>query len=146
MFEEVKLRCITRDDLERVYEIEKESFKDPYPLSFINYLYEVNQKTFRVAEKDGKIIGYIIASVEGDIGHIVSIAIHPSERKKDVGRKLMDDVLELLLSASVTTVRLEVRKSNIEAQRFYEILGFKFSYVIDKYYGDEDALIYLKPL
>ena len=146
MRKEVIIRNVSREDLERVYEIEKESFKDPYPLVFIDFLYEVNNKTFLVAEWRGKIVGYVIASAKKDLGHIVSIAIHPSERKKDIGGALMLEMLKCLATAGVTTVKLEVRKNNIEAQRFYEFLCFKCSHIINKYYGDEDALVYFKSL
>ena len=64
MRKEVIIRNVSREDLERVYEIEKESFKDPYPLAFIGFLYEVNNKTFLVAEWCGKIVGYVIASAK----------------------------------------------------------------------------------
>ena len=144
--QEVTIRNVSRGDLERVYDIEKESFRDPYPPAFINFLYDIDQKTFLVAEKDGTVVGYIIASADRDRGHIISIAIHPSERRKEIGRALMGEMLKILEDIGVATVRLEVRKSNIEAQKLYELLGFKYSHDLDKYYSDEDALVYLKSL
>ncbi|MCJ7633293.1 GNAT family N-acetyltransferase, partial [Candidatus Bathyarchaeota archaeon] len=86
------------------------------------------------------------ASAEKNLGHIVSIAIQPSERKRDIGRNLMVKMLKILETSGVTTVRLEVRKSNLEAQRFYELLGFKCSHTVDNYYGDENAIIYFKSI
>jgi hypothetical protein len=59
----------------------------------------------------------------------VSIAVHPLERKKKIGRAMMDKVLDILKAGDATLVRLEVRRSNVEAQRFYETLGFKRSHV-----------------
>jgi len=144
--QEITIRTVSREDLERVYDIEKESFKDPYPLAFISFLYDTDQKTFLVAEKDGTVVGYIIASAENNKGHIISIAIHPSERRKEIGRALMGEILKILKEIGVTTVILEVRKSNIEAQKLYEFLGFKYSHDLDKYYCDEDALVYFKTL
>lgn len=143
---EIKVREASREDLQKVYEIEKGSFKDPYPLAYIEFLYDINRRTFLIAEKGGTAVGYIIASAEKDLGHIISIATHPLERGKEVGRSLMSKVLKILEAAGVTTVRLEVRKSNVEAQKFYEFLGFKSSHSIENYYGDEDALVYFKLL
>ena len=140
----LRVREATSSDLENVYLIEKQSFKDPYPLAFIEFLYYNNRRTFLVAEKDGAIIGYIIASPEKDLGHIISIAINPLERRKNVGKTIMDVVLKILRSLSVTSVRLEVRQSNIEAQKFYEAGGFQRSYTINNYYQDEDAFVYFK--
>lgn len=139
---EVIIRAVLHKDLKTVYEIERRSFKDPYPLALLDFLYDVNCKTFLVSEKDGAVIGYIIASADRDLGHVISIAINPSERKKNIGRAMMSEMLKILKGMGVRTVRLEVRKSNIEAQMFYEFLGFKLSHKIDNYYGDENALVY----
>lgn len=146
MINEIRIREVTSKDLDIVYSIDKESFKDPYPLAFIEFLYHADRRTFLVAEKDGMVVGYIIASPEKDLGHIIAIAIKPSERRKNIGRTMMEAVLKILRSVGVSSVRLEVRLSNIEAQRFYEALGFQRSHSIDKYYGDEDALVYLKTI
>lgn len=143
---EMRIREASREDLDAVYAIEKQSFKDPYPMDFLGFLYEADRKTFLVAEKDGAVVGYIIASVERDLGHIISIAVNPLERNKNIGRALMGKVLKILKTSDVTSVRLEVRRSNIEAQSFYEELGFKHSHVLENYYGDEDALVYFKQL
>jgi len=142
----IRIREALPKDLDAIYEIEKQSFKDPYPSAFINFLYDVNRRTFLVAEKDGAVIGYVIASAERDIGHIISVAVHPSERRRHIGRAIMGEVLKTLKDTGVATVRLEVRQSNAEAQRFYESLGFRRSYTLDNYYGEEDALVYFKPL
>jgi len=142
----IRIREASREDLDAVYEIEKQSFKDPYSMDFLGFLYEVDRKTFLIAEKDGVVVGYIIAAVEKNLGHIVSIAVHPLERNKKVGRAMMDKVLKILKASDATLVRLEARRSNIEAQSFYEALGFKRSHVLENYYCDEDALIYFKQL
>ena len=142
--QEIRIRPVDKGDLETIYEIERSSFKDPYPKTFMDILYHLNQRTFLVAEKEGKIAGYVIASNDGGVGHIIAIAIQQSKRRKHIGLKLMEKIIEIFKESKVTTVRLEVRKSNIDAQRFYGALGFKHSYTIDGYYGDEDALVYFK--
>ena len=144
MNQEIGIRAASREDLKRVYEIEKACFKSPYPFSFLDFLYNINLKTFLVAEKSGTVVGFVIASAEKGLGRIISIATHPTQRKREIGRMLMTEVLKVLVALGMKVVRLEVRKSNIEAQRFYEFLGFKSSHTVDKYYGDEDALVYFK--
>jgi ribosomal-protein-alanine N-acetyltransferase len=144
MMNEIRVREATIKDLETVYVIEKQSFKDPYSSDFIEFFYNSNRRTFLVVEKDGVIVGYIIASPEKNLGHIIAIAISPSERRKNIGRTIMNEILRILKNMGVISVKLEVRKSNTEAQMFYEALGFKRSYTLDNYYGDEDALIYFR--
>ncbi len=146
--DQIRVREASRKDLDAVYEIEKQSFSDPYPMDFLGFLYETDRETFLVAEKkeDGAVAGYVIAAVEKNLGHIISIAVHPLERNRGVGTAVMCRVLKLLKASGATSVRLEVRQSNVEAQSFYETLDFKCSHVSEKYYGDENALIYFKQL
>jgi len=144
--QEVTIRKAVEKDLEALYEIERLSFKDPYPPGFMRALYDLNSQIFLVAENDGRPVGYVIAAQDRGSGHIFSIAVHPSERGKRIGTRLMTEALKILKNHSVTTVRLEVRKSNNTAQRFYNALGFKYSHTIDGYYNDEDGLVYYKSL
>lgn len=141
---DIKIRPINKKDLQSVHDLERISFKDPYPSSLMDFLFRCNKNLFLVAEKKDKIVGYIIASNEDNIGHIISIAIHPSEKRQHIGLNLMEEIFNILKKIKTPVVRLEVRKSNVEAQKFYETIGFKYSYTIENYYGDEEGLIYFK--
>lgn len=142
----IRVRRAVLMDLDRIDDIEHQSFSDPYPPTFLHYLYHTPSSIFLVAEMYTAVVGFIIVSTHRDLGHIISIATHPVERRKTIGRTLMTAVLAILNTHGVTTVRLEVRQSNVEAQHFYEQFGFQSSHRIASYYGDEDALVYLKQL
>ncbi|MCJ7631491.1 ribosomal protein S18-alanine N-acetyltransferase [Candidatus Bathyarchaeota archaeon] len=144
MKEEYTVRLATKVDLPSIYEIENRSFKDPYPPFFIEILLNLNPKTFLVAEREKQIVGYLITTYDRNTGHIVSIAIISEERRKNVGRTLMEKGSDILRELGVETIRLEVRKSNREAQKFYEAQGFEYNHEIRGYYGDDDALVYYK--
>jgi ribosomal-protein-alanine N-acetyltransferase len=143
---EFTIRLASEEDLPTIYEIERRSFKDPYPPFFIEMLLKLNRETSLVAEKERRIVGYLIATKDRSTGHIISIAVLPEERGKTVGRTLLERALEILRRLGVETVRLEVRRSNREAQRFYEVQGFEYHHEIVGYYGDEDAFVYYKRL
>jgi ribosomal-protein-alanine N-acetyltransferase len=140
------IRKATERDLDAIYEIERLCFKDPYPHTFLQALYNLNPKTFFIAEHAEIPVGYVIATEDRGHGHILAIAVHPSERRKGIGKRLIVESLQALRSLGVTTVRLEVRQSNFEAQRFYEEQGFIYSHTIERYYDDEDARIYYHSL
>jgi len=144
--EEFTVRLAAEEDLPTIYEIERRSFKDPYPPFFIEMLLKLNCETSLVAENEKRVVGYLIATKDRSTGHIVSIAVLPEERRKTVGRTLLEKALEVLRRLEVETVRLEVRRSNREAQKFYEAQGFEYNHEIVGYYGDEDALVYYKRL
>lgn len=66
----------------------------------------------------------------------------------DLGTKLLEHLLKNAQDQSLDTITLEVRDSNLAAQRFYERFGFKKIAVRACYYSDteEDAIVYWKKL
>jgi len=138
----LNLRKAEKQDLPAIYEIERLSFKDPYPPFFIEMLLKLNTSTFFVAETEKEIVGYLITTKDKCTGHIVSLAVLPQQRRTGIGSALMKTGLETLQRLDVETVRLEVRESNREAQQFYEAQGFEYNHRIVGYYRDEDALVY----
>jgi ribosomal-protein-alanine N-acetyltransferase len=140
---EVKIRKFQLSDMKELLEIEKFSFpKSPYSETTFLGWYEMAKDTFLVAEIEKKIVGYIIGFTGSEVGIIVSIAVDPNFRRKGIGTKLWEELLELFKSNHVKVARLEVRKSNLIAQKFYEKLGFKKIGIIRGYYENgEDAIV-----
>jgi len=142
----VGIRAVEQRDLPAIYKIERETFKDAFPPFFIDFLAEENPETFLVAEDKGEIVGYVVASVEKKVGHLVSLVVRRDHLRRAVGSSLVLKILEILKRSSVSSVILEVRKSNVAAQNFYNKLGFSFIRVDRSYYGDEDAYVLEKKL
>jgi ribosomal-protein-alanine N-acetyltransferase len=138
------IRPANLKDLNEVHQLESISFKDPYPRGFLKALFQIYSDTSLVAVKNDRVIGYIIASADREDGHLISIAVHPIERRQKVGKALIRALLAILRQQGVTLLRLEVRKTNELAQMFYKKLGFKFSHVIPQYYCDEDGWVFYK--
>lgn len=140
------IRKVKANDLPQIINLEDISFKNPYPSSIIKSLSILYPNLFLVAEKSEKITGYLIASNYKNLGYLLSIAVHPSERRKSIGRSLINRIFKILKNEGVTTIRLEVRRNNLIARKFYEKLGFKSAHTIPSYYGEEDAIVYLKEI
>jgi ribosomal-protein-alanine N-acetyltransferase len=140
----IKIRAVDRKDLSKIYEIEKLAFKNPYPKTFMESLYHWNPKSFLIAEREEEIIGYVVATTQTDVGQIISIAVKSSDRRKGVGRDLITAIINILHSIGMNSVRLEVKRRNVTAQKFYESLGFEYSHTIYNYYGNEDAFVFFK--
>lgn len=136
------IRPFTFSDLDRILQIELQSFpKSPYDwATFINlhYLYS---ETFLVYvdpthdRQKGQILGYIVFTKEG---HIISIAVHPQQRRRGIGRELLQRAMN---TPYLKKVWAEVRRSNQGAQAFYLRMGFRITGEVPNYYGNEDALI-----
>src|SRR5260370_13970809 len=57
--------------------------------------------------------------------HITTIAVDPAWHRNHVGTKLMLGLIDAATAKGARSVSLEVRKSNLGAQRMYERFGFR---------------------
>src|SRR2546430_15389747 len=69
----VEIRPVRTEELRLVYELEEQSFKDPFPNYFIDQLADANPETFLVAVYRGAIVGYAVVDDWSDHQHLVSI-------------------------------------------------------------------------
>jgi ribosomal-protein-alanine N-acetyltransferase len=138
----VRIRDVTPKDMQAILSIEYKCFKDPYPLSLLNRLHAMHPDGFLVAEADGKLVGYVIGVIRwGTTGHILAIGIDPLYRRQEIGSALMEHIISRLRARGAKLVRLEVRKSNREAQQFYLKLGFGEREELPYYYEDGEAAV-----
>ncbi|MGC8961140.1 MAG: ribosomal protein S18-alanine N-acetyltransferase [Candidatus Bathyarchaeia archaeon] len=142
---EVKVRAFSDSDLNRILEIERLSFPDPWPRLEFQYLSRLPQAVFLVAEVDGLPVGYIVAEncslTRRGSGRILNLAVHPWFRRRGVASRLLREAEAML---RVREIWLEVRRSNNTAIDFYLKHGFKPVGILPKYYGDEDAVRMVK--
>jgi len=135
----LSIRKCKKKDILSVIKIENESFEYPYRENIFYYF--LNSNKFLVAEVEGKVVGYIISSIRGDEGLIISIAVLPSHRRKGIGKALMEKSIELL---ETDVVMLTLREHNRAALNFYNKLGFKIKGIIKEYYENDDDAIVMK--
>ena len=138
----VKIRDLKPEDMRAILDIEYRCFPDPYPLSLLHNLHKMHPRGFLVAELDGKVVGYVIGVIRwGFTGHILAIAVDPPFRRRGVGSALLISMLDRLRASGAREVRLEVRKSNVGAQRFYSKIGFVKQEEVPYYYEDGESAI-----
>ncbi len=100
-----------------------------------------------VAVAGEDVVGYAGGMVVDHALDILKIAVEPAWRRHALATDLMKRMCDDAYNLAATLTRLEVRISNISAQRFYEKLGFQNVGVRKKYYSDgEDALLYERSL
>lgn len=140
---ELVIRQINPADIGGVERIETASFTDPYPTSVLLALAIFNPSTFLVATLKGEVIGYASATIEGEgSAHLASVAIDPAYRARGVAKQLLESLLTTLRGRSISHVRLEVRESNLAAQKLYLSLGFQHHHRVKNYYENgEDAAV-----
>ena len=138
----LSLRGCELRDLGQVGQIEKDSFPErPYTRLDFVYFLMLARKGFIVASVDGQVVGYVIATSQGRVGSIQSIAVLQAFRKKGVGETLMRSAISQL-SSGVDRVRLLVDVKNSGAIRLYRKLLFEETgRVVRRYYPDgSDAM------
>ncbi len=136
------IRFMRLKDVDAVAAIEQETFARPWSReSFRQELTRNAVARYLVAEEDGKILGYAGAWVILDESHITNIAVREEARGRGIGRKLTEELLQILSNLGASYATLEVRVSNERAQNLYKGLGFVSVGKRKRYYEDnqEDA-------
>ena len=136
------IRPLLTTDLDHLLDIEQHSFpKSPYSRATLIHLYWLYADTFwvYVDQPDGQgkeeVCGYLIFSRDG---HLISLAVHPTYRRRGIGETLIKRAMETL---SEKKMWAEVRRGNQGARAFYQKMGFQIVGILPNYYGKEDALI-----
>lgn len=143
------IRVASVRDLKAIWEIEEASYTAPWPKEtfFVDITFNADAKYF-VAMVEKRIVGFIGGWFKEGKLHIVNVAIHPSSRGRGVAKQLVHFLLDLARDLKMESAFLEVRRSNVPAQRLYEGLGFSVTGLRPMYYPDnlEDGLVMTKEL
>ena len=156
--EPIYIRRLGYADLPQVIGIERRSFPTPWSLAMFVLelskpsgvcLAAVEQHEDQPADGDGaqrrrgrdRLLGYLICSRYDEVWHLMNIAIDPVARRRGLGSRLLNEMLERAGPDAPYT--LEVRLSNAPAIALYERYGFRSAGTRPRYYQDtgEDAMI-----
>ena len=136
-----RIRAAIQTDLAAIHSIENVAFSDPYPRRLLARLLSDCPDSFLVAESEsGTVVGYCVASYEGEIAHLLSIAVLPEHRRRGIGTALIRRVIAIMSFAAKAMV-LEVKIRNTEAIKLYEELGFQSVETLEHYYSDGAAAV-----
>ena len=148
---EIEISKLTHNDLEGIFEVEKDSFPIPWPISSFEEELKNILATYLVAKINNKVIGYIGMWFVMDECHITNIAVLSEYRKQGIASKLINEMLKLCKEHQTTYIMLEVRASNLPAQNLYSKFGFVEEVIRKSYYKNpdntrEDAIVMSKEL
>ena len=129
-------------DLRPVVALEKICFgRDSWPWMEILAALSLPGTIRLKAQRNEEIIGFVIGDrrARKDVGWVASIGVHPTYRRRGIGRRLLAACEQQLGSARI---RLSLRRSNEQALALYRQLGYAQVGVWPEYYRDgEDALV-----
>jgi ribosomal-protein-alanine N-acetyltransferase len=83
-----------------------------------------------------------------DQAHINNLAVRPELRGRGLGLQMLEAVIDEARRLGAESLALEVRRSNVAAQRLYKRAGFREDGLRKSYYTQpvEDALLLIKTL
>lgn len=137
------IREATMADQVAIYDLEQMTFSIPWSMDAIAKEFENPVAQYFVAEEAGCIIGYVGVWAVYDEGQITNVAVHKAYRQRGIGRALIEALLAFGRTKGLTNYFLEVRASNVAAQKLYTCCGFQVIGKRKNYYQKptEDALL-----
>jgi len=126
----LRIKQATIEDLEKLYNIEKECFTfEAFSKGQIASLLKASNSVSLVAEENNEILGFIIGLIyneqEEKIGHIFTIDVAIKHRRKGVGLKLLKELEKIFIKKGAKACYLEVRVDNSAARQLYHKQGYK---------------------
>ena len=140
----VCIRPMVLGDIDAVAEMEKRVFALPWSREAFRREIEENVAArYLVLEERGSVVAYGGMWLVIDEAHITNIAVHPDQRGKGFGERIIRALMSLAADLCMGMMTLEVRRSNTAAQALYHKVGFHDVGYRKRYYEDnkEDALI-----
>lgn len=137
------VREMTVQDIDAVHQIECASITPPWSKQgFADGLANENA-IFFVAETEGTVVGYCGLYFAADEGEITNVAVDSQWRQRGIADRILEAVFEDADRKQLSQIFLEVRASNIPAQKLYEKHGFESQGIRKNFYRDpkEDAIV-----
>ncbi len=142
--QKISVKPFDESDIEEAVKLEKECFSSPWSKNGFKCAIEEGLSYFICARNEnGDFLGYAGMYSAADEGYIYNIAVRTKYRSNGVGTALLKKLLEYAGGRGLSFLSLEVRKSNINAIKFYEKLRFKELGIRKDFYDfpKEDAVI-----
>ena len=130
--------------LAQIGKIEALSFPSTWPQNaFQNEIHENKLAHYFVGLIDDEVVAYGGIWVILEDSHITTIAVHPDQRGRKYGEIMLLHLLDETIERGASWITLEVRETNIVAQRLYRKYGFTVVSTRRGYYSDnnENALV-----
>jgi [ribosomal protein S18]-alanine N-acetyltransferase len=143
------IRVYRPEDEEALWNIDQQCFVRgiSYSRRELGYYLRLQRGFTLVAEREGKIVGFVIVDHRQKRGHVITIDVLPEARRFGLGARLMTAAEERLRALGCSMVVLETAIDNGAALAFYKRLGYAVVRSIPRYYLDSvDALVLSKQL
>ena len=129
------------DDAETMFNLDKICFAAPFNFrrqTFKHLLVQPDTITLVAVNEDGGIAGFIIVEpMPPDASCISTIDVDPRERRKGLGKVLLERAMNETVQKKLFKSYLQVYVENRGAIEFYRNLGYKVVKLLPSFYGYE---------
>lgn len=137
----ISTRQATVNDLEKLYEIERECFTiEAFTKELLTLLLQDSNSVGLIAQVNGEIAGFIIGLIHHirgmKTGHIYTIDVAIKHRRKGVGEKLLKELEKIFAKKGVKICYLEARLNNVAALELYKKQGYTKIERLNDYYSE----------
>ena len=134
-----------------ILSVERAVYNGKTPLNYEVFEKEIqnqHQNLFLLVRYGDCVIAYVSCNYIHKDACIKDIAIMPRFQRREIATKMMQLIITEAQKMKCKQVILDIRQSNLQAQKFYSELGFKKEHLKRHYYSDnnEDAYKYIYPL
>lgn len=133
-------------DISDVLAIENDVY--PFPWTRGNFLDSITSgyETWLLRDDSGNLNGYFLLMPSVDDAHLLNITVHRDLQGQGIGLLLLDKAKAITQGRKLHAMLLEVRPSNVRAEKIYQRYGFTRIGVRKDYYPApnnqrEDAIV-----
>lgn len=136
----------TLDDLDNIFRIKVEAltaykgmiaWTDEYPTRDI-FKEDIEKGELFILDNDGDIVAIVVLNMQEDLYYkeipweekddfivIHRVLVAPKYSGQGMGRRLLEEVEKYVISKNINSIKLDVKTTNIRAQRLYNGMGYK---------------------
>lgn len=139
----INFRPLAAADIPAIVKLEAESFYDAWNENMLQNELSNNMTTYLVMEVAGQLMGYAGFWLVAGEAQITRVAVWEAERGQGYGTRLTAALVNKAWELGAEAITLEVRESNMAAQKAYLTCGFASEGIRPNYYEDnhENAVI-----
>lgn len=123
--QKISIRRMQPEDVPAVAALEAACFSEPWSeQAFLDALKQPEALMMTAIGMENNPIGYCGIYLSADEGEITNVAVRPDHRKQGIADAILTEMLSESQKRGAQTIYLEVRESNLPAQKLYEKHGF----------------------
>ena len=135
---------MTIKDLEIIKENLQRDFDEFWNENILREELLCQDRKYIVVKESNEILGFAGIWISPTDVELMNIVIKKDKRNKGIGKKILDEIINLAKSTNLEYLTLEVNEKNVIACKLYKNAGFNVIGIRKKYYNNTDNAIIMK--